>query len=165
MCRSKHVEQLRNIGIINSTTRSHLVGYFYKIYIMMHGSMNIKYCKCWRCLHETWYSACVREEGHEIEIKQRWVNAKTYIRLEIHFQAPSDIPGYAIAQAVIRRHLTAEARVWFRSCWCGLCVGTMWHWERFRLSSVTRITPVLHTVIHSCLRRHIIITNDSIILV
>jgi hypothetical protein len=28
VCRSKHVEQLRNIGIINSTTRSHLVGYF-----------------------------------------------------------------------------------------------------------------------------------------
>jgi len=31
VCRSKHVEQLRNTGIINSTTRSHLVGYFYKI--------------------------------------------------------------------------------------------------------------------------------------
>jgi len=43
VCRSKHVEQLRNIGIINSTIRSHLVGYFYKIYSMMHGSMNIKF--------------------------------------------------------------------------------------------------------------------------
>jgi hypothetical protein len=42
--RSKHVEQLRSIGIINSTTRSHLVVYFCKIYIMMHGSMNIKFC-------------------------------------------------------------------------------------------------------------------------
>ena len=42
VCRSEHVEQLRNIGIINSTTRSHLVGYFYRIYIMMHGSMNIE---------------------------------------------------------------------------------------------------------------------------
>jgi len=42
VCRSKHVEQLRNIGIINSTTRSHLVGYFYTIYSMMHGSVNIK---------------------------------------------------------------------------------------------------------------------------
>ena len=39
-------EQLRNIGIINSTTRSHLVGYFYKIYIMMHGSMNNKCSNC-----------------------------------------------------------------------------------------------------------------------
>jgi hypothetical protein len=29
VCRPKHVEQLRNIGIINSTTRSHLVGSFY----------------------------------------------------------------------------------------------------------------------------------------
>ena len=47
MCRSKHVEQLRNIEITNSTTRSHLVGYFYKIYIMMHGSMNIKFGKKW----------------------------------------------------------------------------------------------------------------------
>jgi len=31
VCRWKHVEQLRNIGIINSTTRSHVVGYFYTI--------------------------------------------------------------------------------------------------------------------------------------
>ena len=31
MCRPKHVEQLRNIGIINSTTRSHLVGYSYNM--------------------------------------------------------------------------------------------------------------------------------------
>jgi len=31
VCRSKHVQQLRNIGIINSTTGSHLVGYFYMI--------------------------------------------------------------------------------------------------------------------------------------
>jgi hypothetical protein len=36
-------EQLRNIGIINPTARSHLVGYFYTIYIIMHGSMNIKF--------------------------------------------------------------------------------------------------------------------------
>jgi hypothetical protein len=39
VCRPKHVEQLRNIGIINSTTRLHLFGSFYKIYITMHGSM------------------------------------------------------------------------------------------------------------------------------
>jgi hypothetical protein len=38
----KHVEQLRNIGIINSTTRLHLVGSFYEFYMTMHGSMNIK---------------------------------------------------------------------------------------------------------------------------
>jgi len=42
VCRSKHVEQLRNIGIMNSNTRSHLVGYFYTICNTMHGSMNIK---------------------------------------------------------------------------------------------------------------------------
>jgi len=38
---AKHVEQLRNIGIINSSTRSHLVGSFYEI--TMHGSMKIKF--------------------------------------------------------------------------------------------------------------------------
>jgi len=42
VCRPKHVEQLRNTGIINSTTQSHLVDSFYEIYITMHGSMNIK---------------------------------------------------------------------------------------------------------------------------
>jgi len=42
VCRPKHVEQLRNIGIIKSTTWLHLVGYFYKIYIAVRGSMNIK---------------------------------------------------------------------------------------------------------------------------
>ena len=42
MCRSKHVEQLRNIEIINSTTRLHLVGSFYEFYITMHGSMNVR---------------------------------------------------------------------------------------------------------------------------
>jgi len=40
--RPKHVEQLRNIGIINSTTWSHLVGSFSEIYITMNGSMNVK---------------------------------------------------------------------------------------------------------------------------
>jgi hypothetical protein len=29
VCRSKHVEQLINIGITNYSTRLHLVGYFY----------------------------------------------------------------------------------------------------------------------------------------
>ena len=34
MCRPKHAEQLRNTGIINSTTRSHLVGSFYEILVL-----------------------------------------------------------------------------------------------------------------------------------
>jgi hypothetical protein len=29
--------------MLNSTTRSHLVGYLYKIYIMMHESVNMKF--------------------------------------------------------------------------------------------------------------------------
>jgi len=32
VCRPKHVEQLRNIGIINSTARLHLIGSFYEFY-------------------------------------------------------------------------------------------------------------------------------------
>jgi len=38
----ENAELLINTGIINSTTRSRLVGYFYTIFIMMHGSMNIQ---------------------------------------------------------------------------------------------------------------------------
>jgi len=45
VCRRKHVEQLRNNGIINSTTQSHLVGSFYEIYVTMHGFMNMKFIK------------------------------------------------------------------------------------------------------------------------
>ena len=59
MCRSKHVEQLRNIGIINSTTRSHLVGSFYEIYITMHGSLNIM----------SWHIPCVNQNKVLSDIK------------------------------------------------------------------------------------------------
>jgi hypothetical protein len=38
----KHVEQLRNIGIINAIIWLRLVESFYEFYITMHGSMNIK---------------------------------------------------------------------------------------------------------------------------
>ena len=51
MCRPKHVEQLRNIGIINSTTRLHLVGSFCEIYIAMQGSMNITLYKWFTVEH------------------------------------------------------------------------------------------------------------------
>jgi hypothetical protein len=44
VCRPKHVEQLRNIGIINSTTRLHLVGYFYEINIQ-EILFNMKSCR------------------------------------------------------------------------------------------------------------------------
>jgi hypothetical protein len=43
VCHWKHVEQLRNIGIINSTRRSHLVGYFYTIYIRIHYGQNVEF--------------------------------------------------------------------------------------------------------------------------
>jgi hypothetical protein len=41
-CLPKHVVQLKNIEIINYTTRWHLFGSFCEIYITMHGSMNIR---------------------------------------------------------------------------------------------------------------------------
>ena len=59
MCRPKHVEQLRNTGIINSTTRLHLAGSSYEIYITMHGSMNIKFTSfLWVLMHEVIDSRC-----------------------------------------------------------------------------------------------------------
>jgi len=38
----KHVEQSRNNRITNCPTQLYLVGHFYKICIMMHGSKNVK---------------------------------------------------------------------------------------------------------------------------
>jgi len=46
VCRPKHVEQLRNNGIISSTARLHLVGSFYEIFA--HGYITQKQ---WRLLH------------------------------------------------------------------------------------------------------------------
>jgi len=42
VCRSKHVEPLKNFGIINSITKLHLVGISTESSVM-HGSMNIKF--------------------------------------------------------------------------------------------------------------------------
>jgi hypothetical protein len=36
MCRPKHVEQLRSIGIINSTTRPHLVCSLYEMNLLFY---------------------------------------------------------------------------------------------------------------------------------
>ena len=44
MCRSKHVEPSVNFGIINSTTKLHLVG-IYTESSTIHGFMNIKFVK------------------------------------------------------------------------------------------------------------------------
>jgi hypothetical protein len=56
VCRPKHVEQLRNFGIINSTTRLHLLLSFCEIYITMRGSMNIKVklSPCLRHCKDAW---------------------------------------------------------------------------------------------------------------
>jgi len=70
VCLPKHVEQLTNIGIINSTTRLHLVGSFYEFYITMHGSMNIMSQfhifppKAALGLHWNWLQAAVLTAAH-----------------------------------------------------------------------------------------------------
>jgi len=38
---AKHVEKLRNIGIINSTTQPHLVGSFFEIYEIYNPYLNL----------------------------------------------------------------------------------------------------------------------------
>jgi hypothetical protein len=60
VCCPKYVEHLRNIGIINSTIRLHLVGSFYEFYITMHGSMNIKCIlySAWREVHQHHLEHC-----------------------------------------------------------------------------------------------------------
>jgi hypothetical protein len=50
--RSKHVEQSRNNGIINCPTQLHLVGRFYKICIMMHGSVNVRFLRLVATYHQ-----------------------------------------------------------------------------------------------------------------
>ena len=45
---------LRNIGIINSTMRLHLVGSLYEIYITMGGSMNIMIPTCSMVQQSKW---------------------------------------------------------------------------------------------------------------
>ena len=51
---------LRNIGIINSTTRLHLVGSVYEIYITIHGSMNIKSYYQYTKIRATNYNVTIR---------------------------------------------------------------------------------------------------------
>jgi len=41
VCRPKHVEPLRNNGLINSTTRLHLVGSFYEIWIISFSALDL----------------------------------------------------------------------------------------------------------------------------
>jgi len=55
VCRPKHVEQLRNTGIINSATRLHLVGSFYEFYKFRYCGLitplDMKTSKCWGTLY------------------------------------------------------------------------------------------------------------------
>jgi 23S rRNA maturation mini-RNase III len=41
VCHPKHVEQLRNIGVINSITLLYLVGSFYETYVPCHEVRNV----------------------------------------------------------------------------------------------------------------------------
>jgi hypothetical protein len=72
--RPKRVEQLRNTGIINSTTGSHLVGYFYEMYIKMHRSVNIKItsffmksCLCFAVHYIIHYSQTSVSQEHQLD--------------------------------------------------------------------------------------------------
>jgi hypothetical protein len=64
VCRSKHVEQLRNTGIINSTTRSHLVGYFYKKVTLLS-----QFIEC--ILADQWNSSSARQFGKQWTVLAR----------------------------------------------------------------------------------------------
>ena len=53
------------IGIINSSTRLHLVGDFQMIYSMMHGSMNIKFTKAILSVSFSRYEVRTKNRVHD----------------------------------------------------------------------------------------------------
>jgi len=66
VCRSKHVELLINIGIINSSTWLHLIIYLCMICALMHGIMNIKQ------MQNTWLFPCSTLNGKHNVLKSRY---------------------------------------------------------------------------------------------
>ena len=68
VCRPKHVEQLRNIGRINSTTRLHLVGSFYETYFNTISYLYCSECFVWMLLNGSdlwsWRTENIRKITH-----------------------------------------------------------------------------------------------------
>ena len=74
MCRPKHVEQLRNIGIINSATRLHLVASFYEI-IKNHVSFYIECMKDSR----------IQDAGNNTYVRIRLNLTTSYVKTFLSF--------------------------------------------------------------------------------
>jgi len=111
VCRPKHVEQLRNIGIINSTTRWHLVCSFYEIYTTMHGSMNIKFIDKFRVLGRYLGKKSWRDWKLEI----RWIKEKAAVRAakQSYEKEICDVPGAnpaAVENSKLRQ--PSEVKAW-----------------------------------------------------
>jgi hypothetical protein len=92
VCHSKHIEQLRNNGIINSTTWSHLVGYFYTIKIISCCCCCCCCCFFW-CKTAQWFW-CPRSvlNGH-LNI-WRLEDEVTTLFQNVVFQSPSCVESY-----------------------------------------------------------------------
>jgi hypothetical protein len=90
VCRLKHVEQLRNIGIINSTTRLRLVGSFYEICITMHGSMDIKFTDWGTLLIST-------SRVHDVRLSLTGCNFKCRFNQEIPTAENCIVSHYALS--------------------------------------------------------------------
>jgi len=94
VCHSKHIEQLRNTGIINSITRLHLVGYFYTIKIIY----------CLSCNIDQWLR-CPRSvlNGH-LNI-WRLEDEVTTLFQNVVFQSPSYVESYhRRTESLVRCH-------------------------------------------------------------
>jgi len=87
VCRSKCIEQLRNTAIINSITRSHLVGYFYTIYCCQLTRTSLTLIAL-RSLHNfCWRTLSVNEQIYSFGNKlyqKKHLTSITWTRLKIH---------------------------------------------------------------------------------
>ena len=93
MCRPKHVEQLRNIGIINYTTWLHLVGSFYEIfvkyYIHIRNIVAQKICNIRSVYIRTHFMKCILiSELRKVRLQPDVFEGNSYLRQGMSIALP-----------------------------------------------------------------------------
>jgi hypothetical protein len=145
VCCPKHVEQLRNIGIINSTTRLQLVGSFYEIFITMHGPMNVKLKYTIRKASKLHVHICLSFS----DTCFYWINNRHYFSTVnasgvsiVLLRKSSDI--WCCATAVERDN--HECLPYFGKHWC----LDLFDWESFAHQWVLFILNICHSFLTPC---------------
>jgi hypothetical protein len=93
MCRPKYVEQLRNIGIISSTSRLHLVGSLYEIvvkyYIHIRNIVARKICNIRSVYIHTHLIKCILiSELRKIQLQPDVFEGNCYLRQGMSIALP-----------------------------------------------------------------------------